>query len=158
MKHVSHSQILVAWRCGCQAEISCQRQIMISPRVGGSMVGGRPMGGPPMGYAGAGAAGGCAAACGPACGIGPGEDCTACGVGCGGVGGGSSLSYVGCGQGDYIEETCSFDSIKKIEIEIRENVHSKQRRRPIGMWAAEVISMWSAHGEISHASSLVAAC
>lgn len=32
------------------------------------------------------------------------------------------------------------------------------RRRPIGMWAAEVISMWSAHGEISHASSLVAAC
>merc|ERR1711920_1017522 len=62
-------------------------------------------GGPPMGYAGAGGVGGCAAACGPACGVGPGEDCTACGVGCGGIGGSSSMSYVGCGQGDYIQET-----------------------------------------------------
>merc|ERR1712056_57530 len=33
-----------------------------------------------------------------------GEDCTACGVGCGG-GGGGALSYVGAGQGDYIQET-----------------------------------------------------
>merc|ERR1719325_367331 len=57
------------------------------------------------GYAGA-RAGGCAAACGPACGVGPGEDCTACGVGCGGTGGGTgALSYVGCGQGEYMQET-----------------------------------------------------
>merc|ERR1719439_137001 len=33
-----------------------------------------------------------------------GEEVTACGVGCGGVGQGS-MSYVGCGQGDYIQET-----------------------------------------------------
>merc|ERR1712088_294026 len=33
-----------------------------------------------------------------------GEDCTACGVGCGG-GGQGSLAYVGSGQGDYIQET-----------------------------------------------------
>merc|ERR1712117_460252 len=33
-----------------------------------------------------------------------GEDCTACGVGCGGNGQGS-LAYVGSGQGDYIQET-----------------------------------------------------
>merc|ERR1719436_2233693 len=70
------------------------------------------------GYGGAGAAGmgggyggaqaaGCGAACGPACGVGPGEDCTACGVGCGGTGGGAggAMSYVGCGHGDYIQET-----------------------------------------------------
>merc|ERR1712083_1164664 len=33
-----------------------------------------------------------------------GEDCTACGVGCGGNGQGS-LAYVGSGHGDYIQET-----------------------------------------------------
>jgi len=33
-----------------------------------------------------------------------GEDCTACGVGCGGAGNGA-MSYVGSGQGDYIAET-----------------------------------------------------
>merc|ERR1712039_832025 len=39
-----------------------------------------------------------------ACCVAQGEDCTACGVGCGG-GGGGSLAYVGHGQGDYIQET-----------------------------------------------------
>merc|ERR1712045_543176 len=34
-----------------------------------------------------------------------GEDCTACGVSCGGGGGGGAMSYVGCGQGQYIQET-----------------------------------------------------
>merc|ERR1711933_402295 len=38
------------------------------------------------------------------CCVAQGEDCTACGVGCGGNGQGS-LAYVGCGQGDYIAET-----------------------------------------------------
>merc|ERR1719157_539812 len=33
-----------------------------------------------------------------------GEDCTACGVGCGGNGGGA-MSYVGCGQGGYVQDT-----------------------------------------------------
>merc|ERR1719476_900831 len=57
------------------------------------------------GYGGA-QAGGCAAACGPACGVGPGEDCVACGVGCGGTGGGNgALSYVGYGNGEYMQET-----------------------------------------------------
>merc|ERR1719436_2094396 len=41
---------------------------------------------------------------GVACGVGPGEDCTACGVGCSG-GGQGALSYVGNGQGDYVQET-----------------------------------------------------
>merc|ERR550532_3124537 len=40
-----------------------------------------------------------------ACGVGPGEDCTACGVGCGSGGGGGALSYVGAGQGSYVQET-----------------------------------------------------
>merc|ERR1719232_208098 len=40
------------------------------------------------------------------CCVGPGEECTACGVGCGGGGAGNgAMSYVGCGQGDYIQET-----------------------------------------------------
>merc|ERR1711948_16245 len=39
-----------------------------------------------------------------ACCVAQGEDCTACGVGCGG-GGQGSLAYVGSGQGDYIQET-----------------------------------------------------
>merc|ERR1712244_169417 len=35
-----------------------------------------------------------------------GEECTACGVGCGGGGAGSgAISYVGTGQGSYIQET-----------------------------------------------------
>merc|ERR1739848_119886 len=41
-----------------------------------------------------------------ACGVAPGEECTACGVGCGGGGPGSgAMSYVGTGHGDYIQET-----------------------------------------------------
>merc|ERR1719507_2739042 len=41
-----------------------------------------------------------------ACGVSPGEECTACGVGCGGGGPGSgAMSYVGTGQGGYIQET-----------------------------------------------------
>merc|ERR1719493_586821 len=58
--------------------------------------------GPAGGYAGAarGPAGnGCV------CGVGPGEDCTACGVACGSGTGGGALSYVGAGQGEYIQET-----------------------------------------------------
>merc|ERR1712176_628795 len=39
-----------------------------------------------------------------ACCVAQGEDCTACGVGCGG-GGQGSLAYVGHGQGEYIQET-----------------------------------------------------
>merc|ERR1719463_557814 len=40
------------------------------------------------------------------CCVAQGEDCTACGVGCGGGGGGSgTMSYVGCGQGQYVQET-----------------------------------------------------
>merc|ERR1711920_871670 len=38
------------------------------------------------------------------CFVAQGEDCTACGVGCGGNGQGN-LAYVGCGQGDYVQET-----------------------------------------------------
>merc|ERR1719445_1769219 len=44
-----------------------------------------------------------AAACGVA-----GEECGACGVTCGGGGpgaGNGAMSYVGCGQGEYIQET-----------------------------------------------------
>merc|ERR1719362_2770906 len=68
------------------------------------MAGAGGMGG---GFAGAQqGAGGCATACGPACGVGPGEDCVACGVGCGGTGGGNgALSYVGYGNGEYMQET-----------------------------------------------------
>merc|ERR1719331_1874103 len=52
----------------------------------------------------AGARGGGGNAC--ACGVAPGEECTACGVGCGGGGPGSgAMSYVGSGQGEYIQET-----------------------------------------------------
>merc|ERR1719394_1718367 len=39
-----------------------------------------------------------------ACCVAQGEDCTACGVGCGG-GGNGALAYVGHGQGGYIQET-----------------------------------------------------
>jgi len=42
---------------------------------------------------------------GMACGVGPGEECTACGVACGGGAGGGALSYVGSGQGSYVQET-----------------------------------------------------
>merc|ERR1712127_309769 len=39
-------------------------------------------------------------------GVAPGEECTACGVGGGGGGpGNGAMSYVGCGQGEYIQET-----------------------------------------------------
>merc|ERR1740120_190276 len=50
---------------------------------------------------------GFAAARGPAgnsCCVAQGEDCTACGVGCGGAGTGN-LAYVGMGQGEYVQET-----------------------------------------------------
>merc|ERR1719213_1284935 len=41
-----------------------------------------------------------------ACCVAAGEDCTACGVSCGGGGPGSgAMSYVGCGQGEYVQET-----------------------------------------------------
>merc|ERR1719229_1376052 len=41
-----------------------------------------------------------------ACGVAAGEDCTACGVSCGGGGAGSgAMSYVGTGQGQYMQET-----------------------------------------------------
>merc|ERR1719458_1009393 len=41
-----------------------------------------------------------------ACGVAPGEECTACGVGCGGGGPGSgAMSYVGPGGGEYVQET-----------------------------------------------------
>merc|ERR550532_2043895 len=58
--------------------------------------------GPAGGYVG-GARG--AAGNGVACCVGPGEDCTACGVGCGGGAGNGALSYVGAGQGEYIQDT-----------------------------------------------------
>jgi len=57
--------------------------------------------GPAGGYAG-GAHGAAGNSC--ACGVGPGAECTACGVGCGG-GGNGAMSYVGPGQGGYMEET-----------------------------------------------------
>merc|ERR1712050_654880 len=38
------------------------------------------------------------------CCVAQGEDCTACGVGCG-DGGQGSLAYVGTGRGDYVQET-----------------------------------------------------
>merc|ERR1712232_1475509 len=58
--------------------------------------------GPAGGYAGVahGAAGNSCAVC-----VGPGEDCTVCGVGCGSGAGAGALAYVGTGQGDYIQET-----------------------------------------------------
>merc|ERR1719251_647847 len=65
-------------------------------------------GGAAGGYGGAGGYAGAArgaAGNGCACGVGPGEDCTACGVGCGSGAGGGGLSYVGGGQGEYIQET-----------------------------------------------------
>merc|ERR1712003_122981 len=42
-----------------------------------------------------------------ACGVGPGEECTACGVACGdgAGGGGGALAYVGAGRGEYVAET-----------------------------------------------------
>merc|ERR1740120_60427 len=61
-------------------------------------------GGAPAPYGGAAAGGGAGGARAGGCVlVGPNEDCTACGVGCGGNGNG--LSYVGYGQGSYIQET-----------------------------------------------------
>merc|ERR1719157_512248 len=58
------------------------------------------------GMHGGGAGGGFARGGGGACGVGQGEECGACGVSCGGGGAGSgALSYVGTGQGAYIQET-----------------------------------------------------
>merc|ERR1719512_540479 len=76
--------------------------MMYSSSGGGRMGGG--MGG--GGMAGGGAYGGGFGAGGNAgnCCVAQGEDCTACGVGCGG-GGQGSLAYVGSGQGDYMQET-----------------------------------------------------
>merc|ERR1719226_373410 len=67
--------------------------------VGGAAMGGAALGGGAAGAAGMyGARGGAVAA--------RGEDCGACGVSCGGGGQGSgAMSYVGCGQGEYIQET-----------------------------------------------------
>merc|ERR1719284_1397645 len=76
----------------------------------GAGAGGMYGGGAGGGYgAGDGGAHGGAACCGSngcACGVAPGEECTACGVGCGGGGPGSgAMSYVGTGHGEYIQET-----------------------------------------------------
>merc|ERR1719476_171284 len=75
---------------------------------GGGVVGGGYGGGAMGGAMIAGAGGrGMAVARGPqgnTCCVAQGEDCTACGVGCGGSGTGA-LAYVGTGQGDYIQET-----------------------------------------------------
>merc|ERR1719490_574632 len=86
---------------------------MLGGRMGGA---GGMYGGGGGGYGGAGglygggagggfgAGGGGGNAC--ACGVAPGEDCTACGVGCSGGGPGSgAISYVGGGQGSYMQET-----------------------------------------------------
>merc|ERR1719414_2810302 len=76
-------------------------------RAGGSFGGGAgAYGAGAGGVYGSGARGG-AACCGNngcACGVAPGEECTACGVGCGGPGSGA-MSYVGTGHGEYIQET-----------------------------------------------------
>merc|ERR1719245_1579714 len=73
---------------------------------GGRMGGGMAAGGAYGGGLGAGRAGGMAVGgnSGNCC-VAQGEDCTACGVGCGGGGGQGALAYVGTGQGDYIQET-----------------------------------------------------
>jgi len=69
--------------------------------MGGGMAGGGAYGGGyGAGNAGAVAAGGNSGNCFVA----KGEDCTACGVGCGG-GGQGSLAYVGTGRGDFVQET-----------------------------------------------------
>merc|ERR550532_3579152 len=52
------------------------------------------------GYRAGGAYGGAGGA-----GAGAGAECGACGVSCGGGGGGGGLSYVGNGQGSYVQET-----------------------------------------------------
>merc|ERR1719150_2451573 len=68
--------------------------------------GGMYGGGAGGGYGAARGGGACGGGNGCACGVAPGEECTACGVGCGGGGPGSgALSYVGTGQGEYIQET-----------------------------------------------------
>merc|ERR1719382_2254831 len=75
--------------------------MMYSSAGGGMMAGGGGYGGGD----GAGRAGAMAVSGGNGnCFVAQGEDCTACGVGCGGNGQGS-LAYVGGGQGDYIQET-----------------------------------------------------
>merc|ERR1719434_465792 len=70
--------------------------------MGGAMGGGAYGGAAGAGGAYGGAYGGGAGNGG--CCVAQGEDCTACGVGCGG-GGQGALAYVGTGQGDYIQET-----------------------------------------------------
>merc|ERR1740121_1813391 len=72
--------------------------MMYSSYGGRGMAGGAAAGGAYGAGYGAGRAGG------GACCVAQGEDCTACGVGCGG-GGQGSLAYVGSGPGDYIQET-----------------------------------------------------
>merc|ERR1719277_1400510 len=53
-----------------------------------------------------GSAAGAAGMYGGGAGVAAGEEATACGVSCGGGGPGSgAMSYVGCGQGEYIQET-----------------------------------------------------
>merc|ERR1719336_2029287 len=77
---------------------------MLGGRMGGA---GGMYGGGGGGYGGAGGMyGGGAGGNACACGVAPGEDCTACGVGCSGGGPGSgAISYVGGGQGSYMQET-----------------------------------------------------
>merc|ERR1719322_931690 len=67
---------------------------------GGGRAGAVGIAGPGGGFA-----GGARGANGGACGVGAGEECTACGVGCGGGAGNGALSYVGSGQGEYVQET-----------------------------------------------------
>merc|ERR1719362_2714782 len=61
-------------------------------------------GGGAFGGGGAGSAGYHAGGGGNCC-VAHGEDCTACGVGCGNGGGSGTMSYVGHGGGQYIQET-----------------------------------------------------
>merc|ERR1719162_803631 len=73
--------------------------------AGGMYGGAAGMGGGAAGMYGGGA--GVAAARRPngiCCAVGVGEEATVCGVGCGGAGQGA-LSFVGTGQGEYIQET-----------------------------------------------------
>jgi len=51
----------------------------------------------------------------------PGEECTACGVGCGGGGPGSgAMSYVGTGQGEYIQACMVEEQVDSEQVELEQ--------------------------------------